>query len=115
MSKFRKKRNRECRNEKRNFLRYFKGIFLNIFLICGLIGIFILYLTQVNSKAANSYKINELEADIDVLSNKKSELNLQIADLKSMNNLDKRIAKLNLIKSDNLIYLEEQDRMVAAK
>jgi len=115
MSKFRKKRNKECRNEKRNFFRCFKGIFLNIFLLSCLIGIFILYLTRVNSKATSSYKINELESDIDALSNKNSELNLQIADLKSMRNLDKRIAELNLVKSDNPIYLEEQDMMVAAK
>ncbi|MFC1615327.1 hypothetical protein ACFL2L_00855, partial [Patescibacteria group bacterium] len=69
----------------------------------------------VNSKATNSYKINELESDINALNNKNSELNLHIADLQSMNNLDKRIAELKLIKSDNFIYLEEQDMMVVAK
>ncbi|MFC1612905.1 hypothetical protein ACFL23_01095, partial [Patescibacteria group bacterium] len=62
-----------------------------------------------------SYKINELESDINALNNKNSELNLHIADLQSMNNLDKRIAELKLIKSDNFIYLEEQDMMVVAK
>lgn len=70
------------------------------------VAIFIfLYVSQANSIASNGYKINELKKRIYVLeeTNKTSQIN--VSNLKSINNIQLKIKDFNMVQAQNIEYV----------
>ncbi|MFH0854179.1 MAG: septum formation initiator family protein [bacterium] len=95
------------------------GIFRNISIsiLCALMfaTIFFLYLGQINSLAGRVYEIQKLESEMNGLESKNESIKLEIAQLKSMDKIEERIAVLDLVKSEEMVYLQERDVVVAVK
>ncbi len=110
MSKFTRKC---CEKKKRS--NYFKkaGIYLSIF--SAIFVLLFFYFSQVNSSASRAFEIQELESELSVLENKNEQLKLDITGLESMKNLEERIVKLNLVKANEVAYVEEHSVIMAAK
>lgn len=114
MSKFIKKK-KEKYNGKSHGAWSVKIFFIPLCCAAMMIGVFFLYLGQVNSTVPQVYDIQELEAERDSLQEKNDKLRLEMAELESMENLEVRLEKLNLVKTEEIVYLEKQDVVVAAK
>lgn len=110
MSKFQKRKYGENKRVSR-----FKAMGFNFCVAFVLIGIFFLYLAQVNLSAPRAFEMQELESEITVLKNKNEQIKLEVAALKSMKNLEERVASLNLVKSQEIVYVEEKGVKVASK
>lgn len=100
--------------KKTNQTHFCANALIFVFCVFALAGIFVSYLHQVNSKTPKGYEIQNLEMELAKLEDKNKALELEAAELKSMENFDKHLVQLNLVKSENVTYLEEKDVMVVA-
>jgi len=106
-------KNREKYRKKANVFKRLKFIALNLFCLLVFVGIFSLYVMQVNLVTPKTYEAQDLRGKIETLKEQNEKINLQIAELKSLEKLENRIAQLNLVKSEDIVYLEDKDVMVA--
>lgn len=111
MSKFIKRK--YGANKKKS--NHFKTVGFNFCIAFVLAGIFFLYLAQVNLTAPRAFEMQELETEAADLKSKNEQVKINIAELKSMKNLEERVASLNLVKSEEIVYVEENGVKVAAK
>lgn len=90
--------------------------FLAMLLIFSIISICFLYILQVNSLAAKSYKIRDLKKEISGLGEKNKALQVNISNLKSINALQLKTEDFNMVKAQNVEYVTlPSDSVVAAK
>lgn len=90
--------------------------FLAILLIFFIISICFLYILQVNSLAAKSYKIRSFKKEINGLGEKNKALQVDISNLKSINVLQSKTQDFNMVKAQNIEYVTlSSDSVVAAK
>ena len=75
----------------------------------------VLYIIQVSAITATGYDLATLERQIEELKRENQRLSLQIATHRSMTNIEKRIADLELVSVDAIEYLRSGDAVVARR
>lgn len=78
---------------------------LNVTLITLLFVFSFAYLVQMNSLSTKGYQIKELESKISDLQQDSKDLELQVFELKSMDNIKSKVSQLNMVKVDKVEYL----------
>jgi hypothetical protein len=82
---------------------------INLILL-GLIILFGLsYLFIINSLSTKGYEIKKLEQRLINLESSQKKLQVEAADLQSINNLQLEAAKLNFVPATNITYLKDPD------
>jgi len=77
-----------------------------ITLIVGIIVFSILYLLQMTALSTKSFNINDMQKQLTVLKHEDKKLTVQIAEYRSMKSLQTRLAKLDLVPVDHVVYLD---------
>ncbi len=81
-------------------------------LMVGLLGFF--YLQQVVNTASQGTDVRELESNIVELRERQRQLELEGAELRSLQVVEERVKQLNLVSTDKVTYLAPvQDRVAA--
>ncbi len=96
----------------KNKFSFLRAMSLNFICLLVLSIVFFLYLGQINSSASRVYETQDLEKEKALLQEKSDNLKLEIAELKSMSNIEERMGKLSLIDSKDVEYLEKKDLVV---
>jgi hypothetical protein len=80
-------------------------------IVVSLLGFF--YLQQVIDTASQGADIHTLQAQIGSLKEQQRDLELQGAEVRSLQNVQDRVQKLNLVQSNHVTYLSSQAGQVA--
>lgn len=73
------------------------------------------YVKGINDLSVDGFRVQELKKDINTLSSENKECELKIADLESLNNLDEKIKKLNMVAAGEINYITSSIEVVAMK
>ncbi len=73
------------------------------------------YIIKTTSSATSGYQMNELEKQTLVLEIEVQKLEVEIADNSSMNNIQSRLVKLNMIEAVGIKYFTVKNTEVAKK
>lgn len=66
-----------------------------------------LFLAQLFQSSTKGYEITELRLVADELKEENKRLEIKAAELRSFENIDESVEKLNMVKSDNVVYLKK--------
>jgi len=66
-----------------------------------------LFLAQLFQSSTKGYEISELRSSVDDLKEENKRLEIKAAELRSFENIDESVEKLNMVKSDNVVYLKQ--------
>ena len=86
-----------------------------IWLLISCVVFGLAYFWQVNSVANSGFKIRDLEKQISSLKDYNQQLELQVATAQSLENLNAKIQKLNMVNPDKVEYLRMVGTDVALK
>ena len=96
-------------HKKNNFgLIFFNKLLFSIILISGFC-----YTLNINDLAVKGFELQALKQEIKELHETEKTLKLEVADLRSYNNLDDKIKKSNFITVDSIEYLESEEEQLA--
>ncbi len=84
-----------------------------LFILCIAMGV--VYLACVNELAVQGFVLTDLKQNIKELNKKNSELELKIMMLESYNNISERARNLEMVKADNIDFIEMAPEEVAKK
>lgn len=88
------------------------GIIMASVLLFVFIIIFsFLYIFQVNSLVNYSYKIREAKKELSQLKEQSDDFKSRIAETSSPSELERKVEKLGMVKSDSPVYLEKRTEM----
>lgn len=90
---------------------------LGVFLMVMLVGALSIYLLEVNSIAAKGYEIRNLEEQVDEIQAENEKLAVRVIELKSMNELDEKVAALDMVPVGGMTYYDtmDMDQVVARR
>lgn len=83
---------------------------ITITLVC-LLGLF--FLAQVFQSSTKGYEITDLEKRVEELKEQNKLLEIKAAELRSFENIKSEAEKLNLIPSNEIVYIRQSGRSVA--
>lgn len=86
-----------------------------IFFMSLVIGSLSLYLLQVNAIAAKGFEVRDLERQVNELEEENEKLSVRVVELKAMNGLEEKIAELNMVPIDNMVYYDTAGQVVARR
>lgn len=75
----------------------------------------VLYLVKVNSVSTSGYKISKLKSKINKLESKNRQLRVKIAQKRSLQNVTKRIEKLDFVKANKITYIKDKEKAIVKK
>ncbi len=78
---------------------------LNIVIFCMILLTGFAYIAEINSVTAKGYQIRELEEQISELTVHNERMELEVATLQSMQNVNERIRMLGMVPSGGVDYL----------
>ncbi len=115
------KQKENLKQTKTCFSRFFlkkrkiKPKFFNkfLFILCIVMGV--VYLACVNELAVQGFVLTDLKQNIKELNKKNSELELKIMMLESYNNISERAGNLEMVKADNIDFIEVIPEEVAKR
>lgn len=106
-----------AKEKKEKTTKRFRFVALNLKVV--IIGMVILtgfaYLVQVNKVSTTGFEIQELEQKAGELKKENAKLELEAARLESLNTIEERVQKLNLVSTEKVDYLEIPDSQLAQK
>lgn len=73
------------------------------------------YIIKTTASATSGYQMHELEKQTSALETEVQKLQVEIADNSSMNNIQSRLAKLNMIEANGIKYFKVKNTEVAKK
>jgi cell division protein FtsL len=88
---------------------------LGVFLMVLLVGALSIYLLEVNNIAAKGYEIRNLEQQVDEIEAENEKLSVRVIELKSMNELDEKVASLDMVPVGDMKYYDSMDQVVARR
>lgn len=86
-------------------------ILVGLLLTVSLIILSFVYLAQANSLVGSSYRLRQLENNLDELQTKNQELETKTAQYQSPANLNKMIQSLGWVSAQNVLYWEPEMAM----
>jgi cell division protein FtsB len=97
-------------------LRLKRGPYTTALILIVLISVLSLFfLAQVFQSATSGYQISDLQKQADELKEKNKTLEIKAAELRSFDRIKQEAEKLNMIKSDQIVYLRAKTSMAAAR
>lgn len=84
-------------------------------LLVSVIVLSVAYIARVNSASTTGFQMHDLEKQVMALNTDVQNMEIQIADAGSMNNTEKRLATLNMVKAENVQYLAKTVATVAKR
>lgn len=87
------------------------GVGVVALVLVGMLGFF--YLRQVVDTASQGTNVQELEQQLGDLNDRQRQLELQGAQLRSLQNVEGKVKELNLVEADHVSYLANEDNRVA--
>ena len=103
-----------CSAPKSRLLKCKKPV-IWVLLISLLVGALSMYLLQVNAIAAKGFEIRNLESQVNDLNDENEKLSVQVVELKAMNELDDKVAALNMVPIDSMVYYDTTGQVVARR
>lgn len=88
---------------------------LNIFLVLSCIIFGLTYIIEINSLTIQGFQLRELSAKSRVLAEKHQELQVEALNLQSYSSVSSRLADLNMVAVDEVIYISAQESVLARK
>lgn len=76
-----------------------------IFLIAFALIVGVLYVIQTTGVSTRGYEISDLERRLTELERETKKLDVQIAEHRSMQSIEHRLAKLNMVPADKMVYV----------
>lgn len=86
-----------------------------VFLLVMLVGALSIYLLEVNNIAAKGYEIRELESQVNEIQEENEKLAVRVIELKSMNELDEKVAALDMVPVDGMTYYDTIGQVMARR
>jgi hypothetical protein len=86
-----------------------------IVLIILIIGIGGAYVSKITSSATRGFQMHKLENDVSGLEQDISKIEIEIAENSSLSNIQKRLAKLDMVEAGQITYISGKDISVAKK
>lgn len=83
-------------------------VFLCLF-VCGV------YLGIINASAVKGYEIKKVERKIEELKKENKQLQIQEAELNSFYNIKDNIGNLNMVEVKDVVYIDDNEGVVAIK
>lgn len=86
------------------------------FVLVFAVGLFgVLYIMQISNLSAKGYDIGDLQKQISLLGQENQRLEYEIANQRSMKNLEQRVKKLNLVAAGDMEYATLLSNEVAVR
>jgi Tfp pilus assembly protein PilO len=117
-----------ARSINREYTAFYKAIFLfslpkwvasyktRLSLLLVTVVVLMVYILQMSASSIKGYQIQQWENKTKELSLQQEQLNIEIANLGSMNNLEKRLAEISMVPASNIKYVSvKTDKLVAKK
>ena len=99
---------------KSNLINYLKKS--TLILIMGVfISSTVVYLVEINSISEKGYKMKQIEEEINLIKEETAKLELRAISMKSMSDLQVKVADLNMVPVDKITYFESTGHVVAKK
>jgi cell division protein FtsL len=73
-----------------------------------------IFLAQLFQSSTKGYEITELRQAANELKEENKKLEIKAAELRSFENIDESLGKLNMVKSDNVVYLKKTGGTIVA-
>jgi len=75
----------------------------------------VIYLVQVNKIAAYGFEIKKMEKEINLVKEENEKLSVKVVELQSMPTVQSKIASLNMVTADQVVYLDAIGQTVARR
>ncbi len=96
--------------QKMLFSSTFKFCVLFLICVCG-----VLYVMQTSSLSAKGYEMSDLEKKVQLLERDNSRLDCDIAEHKSMKNIEERLKSLDLVSAEGAEFVTVANDVVAMR
>ncbi len=73
-----------------------------------------MFLAQLFQSSTKGYEITELRSVANELKEENKKLEIKAAELRSFDNIDESVEKLNMVKSDSVVYLKKTGGTIVA-
>jgi len=73
-----------------------------------------IFLAQLFQSSTKGYEITELRQSANELKEENKKLEIKAAELRSFENIDESVGKLNMVKADNVVYLKKVGGAIVA-
>ena len=95
--------------------RFLKPEILNIVIIGLIVVMGMSYLVEVNRATTKGYKIRDLERQINQLEESTQKVEMEIAELQSLDSIEQREEKLGMVPVDRIEYVKVPGTSVAVR
>jgi cell division protein FtsB len=103
-----------CNAPKSKWCRFNKTVVWVVLLVV-LFGSLVTYLAQVNTIASKGFALRDLEKQINVLQMENEKLSVQVIELQAMGALNDKVAELNMVPVNKVVYFNGADQVVARR
>jgi len=103
-----------CAAPKSKMQRFSKSTMWVVLISC-VVGSLMLYLSQVNTIASKGFALRDLQNQIQTLQAENEKLAVNVVELKSMNELNARVAELKMVPINQVAYLDNSEQVVARR
>jgi len=106
------KHERKRSNPLKKFLKpeILNGVILAMIVVVG-----VSYLVEVNRATTKGYKIRDLERQIQGLEESAQKVEMEIAELQSLDSIEERVEKLGMVPVDRIEYVKVPGATVAVR
>ena len=80
-----------------------------------ILGSSVTYIFVKNDLSVKGFVINDLQKKVNLLSNEKRDLELELMSIETYGNIAKRIEGLGMVKSEHIEYIEMNNSFVAKR
>ncbi len=84
-------------------------------ILLGIIVLGILYVLQMTALSSKGFVITDLQKNLTVLKHESRNLDVQIAEYRSMASVQERLSPLELVEVDNIMYVDMSSKPFALK
>ncbi|KKR07254.1 MAG: hypothetical protein UT32_C0014G0013 [Parcubacteria group bacterium GW2011_GWC2_39_14] len=103
-----------CSAPKSKMQRFSKPTMWVVLISC-VVGSLMLYLTQVNAIASKGFALRDLQNQIQTLQTENEKLAVNVVELKSMNELNARVAELKMVPITQVAYYKNTEQVVVRR
>lgn len=105
----------QIKEDKKNKNKIFKLKYFNqcLFVLAAILSVY--YVMAANDLSIKGFELNGLKNKINELSRENENFKLQTMSMESYNNLNERVAKLNMVAVDEIAYISGENQVVVKK
>lgn len=104
------------RQKRTVHLKLNRGPYTTVLILIILISVLSLFfLTQVFQSSTKGYEISGLQKQAEELKEKNKTLEIKAAELRSFDRIKQEAEKLNMVKSDKIVYLQTKGSVAVAR